>query len=306
MVTERLRGLLTALITPFDARGEVDKLALKRLVNAQIDSGVDGLVPCGTTGETANLTAEEQETVVRTVIECAAGRVPVVVGTGGNSSRVTVAQTNRAKDWGADVALVVSPYYNKPTQEGIYAHYKAVASDGGLPVVAYNVPGRTSSDISAETVARLASEGLIVGIKDATGDMNRISETNSLIPESTRLCQLSGDDFTVFPFMACGGTGAISVVSNLCPRDMKGLLQATIDGDLALAREIHQRLWKLTTAIFSVPNPMGIKAALSLTDWCRDGLRLPMVTASETVRERIRQALSEYTGHNEDLRDFMA
>ena len=306
MVTERLRGLLTALVTPFDSRGEVDKLALKRLVDAQIERGVDGLVPCGTTGETANLTVQEQETVVRTVIECAAGRVPVVVGTGGNSTRLTVENTNRAKSWGADAALVVCPYYNRPTQNGLFAHFKAVGSDGGLPVLAYNVPARTSSDIKAETVVQLAVEGFIVGIKDATGDVNRISETNSLLPESTRFCQLSGDDFTVYPFIACGGHGAISVVGNLCPRDMKGLLKATTDGDLALAREIHQRIWKLTRAVFSEPNPIGIKAALSLTDWCRPELRLPMVTASESTRLLIQQALSEYTGHNEDLRDFMA
>ena len=196
-VIERLQGALTALVTPFDADGEVDVPALKRFVQAQLDHGIDGLVPCGTTGETSTMSGEEQERVVRTTVEVAAGKVPVVAGTGSNATKGTVAQTKRAMGWGIDAALVVVPYYNKPTQEGIYQHYKAVYEETGAPVIAYNVPGRTVVDLSSETLGRLAEDGLIIGVKDATANMTRAADNLVAVGRDRPFAMLSGGNLRV-------------------------------------------------------------------------------------------------------------
>lgn len=293
---ERLRGAMSAIITPFDDRGEVDIPALEKLVDAQIEHGIDGLVACGTTGETPTLDASEQERVIRCVIDRVGGRIPVIAGTGSNNTKATVAQTKRAREWGADAALVVVPYYNKPTQDGMVQHFKAAAEDGGLPIVAYNVPGRTVADMMPETIVRLQSEGLIVGVKDATANMIRATDTLRQLDPDRPFAMLTGDDFTILPFVACGGVGVISVVSNICPGDTSRLVKLTAQGELATAQALHNRIVALTHVLFSAPNPVPIKAALALAGWCRADVRLPLVTADEAVRDRVRRALETYAG----------
>lgn len=304
MDIERLHGALSALVTPFDPSGEVDIPALKRLVEAQIDRGIDGLVACGTTGETPTLSPEEQERVVRTVVEVARGRVPVIAGTGTNDTKTAVAATKRASQWGVDAALVVCPYYNKPTQEGIFRHFEAVGRDGGLPVIAYNVPGRTASDLLPGTIRRLVEARAIVGIKDATGSMTRTTETVLALPSDAPFALLSGDDFTILPFVACGGRGVISVVSNVCPGDTSRLVRLAAASSLGEARALHGRIVALSRALFSSSNPIPVKAALALGGWCRPDTRLPLETADEQVRSTVKSALSAYAG-GDGLEGFM-
>ena len=301
---EKLKGAMSALVTPFDDAGEVDIPALEKIVDAQLERGIDGLVACGTTGETPTLNADEQERVIRCVVDRVAGRVPVIAGTGSNNTKASVAQTQRAKSWGADAALVVVPYYNKPTQEGMYQHFKAVADDGGLPVVAYNVPGRTVADMMPETIARLQSEGLIAGVKEATANMIRATDTVRMLDPDRPFAMLTGDDFTILPCVACGGVGVISVVSNICPGDTSRLVRLATE-DLSKARALHNRIVELTHVLFSAPNPVPVKAAMAIAGWCRPDTRLPLVTADDAVRDRVRRALETYAG-NAKLDGFMA
>lgn len=301
----RLRGALSAIVTPFDASGAVDEAALRRLVEAQIERGIDGLVACGTTGETPTLNADEQERVVRTVVDAAAGRVPVIAGTGTNDTRATVAHTRRAAGWGVDAALVVAPYYNKPSQEGMFRHFAAVADDGALPVVAYNVPGRTASDLLPQTIARLVERRAIIGIKDATANMVRTTETLSALPEGVPFAMLSGDDFTILPFVACGGQGVISVVSNICPGDASRLVKLVADRQIEEARPLHARLVALSRAMFSASNPIPLKAALAEAGWCGPVTRLPLEGADDRVRGIVREALTVYGGGEGAIRGFM-
>ena len=295
-VVEKLRGAISAIVTPFDDADRVDLKALRRLVERQLEHGIDGLVACGTTGETPTLDLAEQEQVVRTVVETVKGRVPVLAGTGTNSTKSTVTRTELAAKWGADIALVVCPYYNKPTQRGLIAHFKAVANDGGLPVVAYNVPGRTASDLHSETVGRLVEDQAIIGIKDATANMIRATETLSALPRDASFAFLSGDDFTILPFVACGGHGVISVVSNICPGDTARLVRLCRSGAFDEARPLHTRIVHLSRALFSAPNPIPLKAALALGGWCRPDTRLPLDTADEEIRSIVQAAMAEYCG----------
>jgi 4-hydroxy-tetrahydrodipicolinate synthase len=295
-VANRLQGAFTALVTPFTQDDELDVPALRRLVEAQLAHGIDGLVPCGTTGETPTLTDAEQERVVRTVVECARGRVPVVAGTGSNSTKLCVEQTRRALAWGIDAALVACPWYNKPTQEGLYRHFKAVFEETGASIVAYNVPGRTASDLLPETIARLVSEGIIVAVKDATADMIRATETLSLLPADRPFSLLSGDDFTILPFVACGGRGVISVVSNLVPGDTARLVREAAAARYEAARPLHARIVALTRPLFSVSNPIPIKAAMALAGWCSARPRLPLVEGDEALRARLTAAINRYRG----------
>ncbi len=294
-----LQGALTALVTPFDAQGEVDYVALTRNVHKQIEHGIDGLVPCGTTGETATLSIAEQEKVVRTVIEAGAGRVPVVAGTGTNATKETVERTLRAKSWGADAALVVCPYYNKPTQEGLFRHFKAVWEESGMPIVAYNVPGRTACDLNADTIGRLAELGAIVAVKDATADLARCAETLAAIGDRS-VSLLSGDDFTILPFVATGGRGVISVVSNIAPRDTARLVTETVANNWAVARPLNQRIIALSRALFLVSNPIPIKAAMALGGWCAPTLRLPLVEAEAAITTKIKVAMNRYRGTSDE------
>lgn len=306
-IVDRLKGAMSAVITPFDTEGHVDVKALVTIVEKQIEQGINGFIACGTTGETPTLDAAERELVVRTVVRTAAGRVPVIAGTGTNSTQSSIEGTQLAASWGVDAALVVCPYYNKPTQEGLIHHFRAVAKDGGLPVIAYNVPGRTVSDMQAETAIRLAKEGAIIGIKDATANMIRATDMRAGLPGDWPFAFLSGDDFTILPYMACGGDGVISVVSNICPRDTAQLVKLCTEGKYEQARPLHNQLVRLSYALFSSSNPIPLKAALALGGWCKPTTRLPLVTPDEAIMDTMRDALKTYTGNPElDLTGFMS
>lgn len=278
------KGAFTALITPF-RDGMVDEKALRDLIEFQISEGIDGLVPCGTTGESATLTHDEHKRVVEITIDAAAGRVPVIAGTGSNSTVETVELTGHAKEAGADAALLITPYYNKPTQEGLYRHFAKVAEEVDIPIILYNVPGRTAVNMLPETVARLSRIGNIVGIKEATADMEQASWTKKLCDGEFAI--LSGDDATVLPLLSIGGAGVISVVSNVAPRAMSGLCRAFFDGDLEEAARIHYDLLPLSRALFMETNPIPVKEALHMMGRSSEEIRLPLTRLSERNREEL-------------------
>jgi 4-hydroxy-tetrahydrodipicolinate synthase len=283
-------GLHTALVTPFRG-GAVDEPALRELVERQIAAGVDGVVPCGSTGEAATLSHAEHRRVVEVVIEAARGRVAVIAGTGSNNTREAIELTRHAREAGADGALLISPYYNKPTQEGIVAHYSAVAAETGLPLLAYNIPGRTASNILPGTLARLADAGALAGVKEACGDLEQVSHVVAGCgPEFT---VLSGDDALTLPILAVGGKGVISTSSNLAPADMAALVQAARDGDFARARQIHLRLLPLFDALFCETNPIPLKAAIAMLGLGSDEIRLPLTPLTDANRERVRVVMKE-------------
>jgi len=283
-------GVMTALITPF-RDGEVDEPALRGLVERQIEAGVDGLVPCGSTGESATLSHEEHNRVVEITIDAAAGRVPVVAGTGSNSTAEAIALTAHAKEAGASGALLLSPYYNKPTQEGIYEHYAAVARETGLPLVIYNIPGRTASNIAPETIGRLAQLEHIVGIKEASGDLDQMSHVVAACPEDFAV--LSGDDSLTLPLMSVGGKGVISTSSNVAPSQMAALVRTFAAGDAAGARALHHELLPLFDALFCETNPIPVKAACAALGWCDGEIRLPMTQITEPNLERLKVVLKD-------------
>ncbi|MBB83775.1 MAG: 4-hydroxy-tetrahydrodipicolinate synthase [Deltaproteobacteria bacterium] len=283
-------GVMTALITPF-RDGAVDEDALRGLVERQIEAGVDGLVPCGSTGESATLSHDEHNHVVEITIEATAGRVPVVAGTGSNSTAEAISLTQHAKDAGASGALLLSPYYNKPTQEGIYEHYKAVAEETALPLVIYNIPGRTASNIAPETVGRLAKLQHIVGIKEASGDLDQMSHVVAACPDDFAV--LSGDDSLTLPLMSVGGKGVISTSSNVAPAQMKELVRRFDAGDAAGARRLHHELIPLFDALFCETNPIPVKAACAALDWCEGEIRLPMTPITEPNLERLKVVLKD-------------
>jgi 4-hydroxy-tetrahydrodipicolinate synthase len=284
------RGVLTALVTPFrdDA---VDERALVDLVERQIAAGVDGLVPCGSTGESATLSHAEHRRVVEVVVSATRGRVQVVAGTGSNSTREAIELTRHAKEAGADGALLISPYYNKPTQAGIVAHYATIAREIGLPLLVYNVPGRTASNVLPETLAQLADIEQVVGVKEASGDVVQISRAIAATPEGFSV--LSGDDALTLPVLALGGDGVISTTSNVAPSEMVELVRAFRAGDLSRARDLHYRLLPLFGALFAETNPIPVKAALSLAGLIRDEIRLPLTPLTEPNRERLRVVMKE-------------
>jgi 4-hydroxy-tetrahydrodipicolinate synthase len=287
-----LRGAYTALITPF-RDGEVDVDALKALVERQIDGGIHGLVPCGTTGESATMSPDEQLLVIRTVVDAADGRVPIVAGTGSNDTAKSVKFTRKVAEIdGVDAALVVVPYYNKPDQEGLYRHFSTVADEGGLPVVLYNVPGRTVRSFTPQTVGRLADHDNIIAIKEATGDM--AFDTQVLEEVDGKIDVLSGDDFTTLPLLACGGTGCVSVVSNLDPRSMSSMCEAALDGDWATARKLHMKIQPLARALFSSPNPVPAKTIASILAWCDAEVRGPLYAVSDQERSSLETLITSY------------
>jgi 4-hydroxy-tetrahydrodipicolinate synthase len=288
LTTRALSGCFTALITPF--RDElVDEPALRALVERQIEGGVAGLVPCGTTGEAPSLTSAEWDRVVATTIETAAGRVPVLAGTGSNSTLTTIERTQRARALGADGALIVTPYYNKPTQDGLYLHFAAVAESVDLPIVLYNVPGRTSVNMLPETVVRLAAIPGIVGIKEASGSLDQASQIVHEAPAGFAV--LSGDDSLTLPIMGVGGTGIISVVSNIVPDAVSTLTSACLDGDFASARAMHLALFDLCRAMFVETNPVPVKAAAAMLGYCTPEVRLPLAPLSDAAQRRVETAL---------------
>jgi len=281
-------GTLTAMITPFHGDA-VDYECLDRQIAAQIDAGVDGLVPVGTTGESPTLSHEEHRAVVERVCTQAAGRAKVVAGTGSNATTEAVSLTRHARQVGADAALVVNPYYNKPTQEGLFRHFMEVA-DVGLPIVLYNIPGRTAVALSAETIGRLAQHENIVAVKEATGSMDMASEI-AAVCDLDRFAILSGDDSLTLPLMALGGHGVISVASNLLPQRVKALTDAASAGDFAQAARLHHALFPLFKAMFVETNPIPIKAAMELAGRDSGQLRLPMCEISAANRRRLVAAL---------------
>jgi 4-hydroxy-tetrahydrodipicolinate synthase len=285
------RGAITALVTPF--RGDrVDEDAYRRLIDWQIREGVQGIVPCGTTGESATLSHEEHNRVIDIAVDEARGRVPVIAGTGSNSTAEAVRLTRHAKEAGADGALLITPYYNKPTQEGLYQHFKKVAEESKFPLVPYNVPSRTGVNLLPETVARLAEIPDVVGLKEASGDLRQVSDILERCGE--RVTVLSGDDFTVLPLLALGGGGVISVVSNVAPADMSGMVEAFQRGDLGRARELHYKMMPLTRALFLETNPIPVKTALAAMGRVEHELRLPLCPMQEANRLKLEAALRAY------------
>jgi 4-hydroxy-tetrahydrodipicolinate synthase len=284
------RGSIAALITPFGADGKVDEGAFQGFVDWQIQEGTHGLVPCGTTGESPTLSHAEHERVIELCIEVAKGRVPVIAGTGSNSTAEAISLTRRAQQAGADGALIVTPYYNKPTQEGLYQHYKAVHDATDLPIIIYNIPGRSVVDMSVATMARLAELPRIVGVKDATADLARPLRTRVEI--GADFCQLSGEDATATAFLAQGGVGCISVTANVAPALCAQVQDAWAAGDLPQMGALRDRLMPLHHALFVETSPAPIKYAVSLLGRCREDLRLPLVPVSEATRKLVREAMT--------------
>ena len=280
---------MPAIITPM-RNGSLDEPALRRLIDWLIAEGSHGIVAVGTTGESPTLSHEEHERVIEIVVEAAAGRVPVIAGTGSNSTAEAIDFTRHAEKAGADAALVVVPYYNKPTQGGLHAHFKAVAEAVTLPILIYNVPSRTITDISVDTIDRLARDcPNIIGIKDATADLTRPSQQRLVTGE--RFIQVSGEDATALGFNAHGGTGCISVTANVAPRLCAEFQEATLRGDYAAAIRLQDRLMPLHTALFIETSPSPVKYAASLLGLCEFDVRLPLVPPSETTRQRVREAM---------------
>lgn len=283
------KGSITALITPFTADGAVDEKAFQDFVQWQIDQGTDGLVPVGTTGESPTLTHDEHKRVVELCIEVAKGKVPVIAGSGSNSTHETIDLTRSAEKAGADAALLVMPYYNKPSQEGMYQHFKAVHDATDIPLVIYNIPGRSVVDMSVETMARLAELPRIVGVKDATADLARPLKTRLAVKSD--FCQLSGEDATITAFLAQGGVGCISVTSNVAPALCAQLHDAWQAGDYATVWELRDRLMPLHDAMFCETSPAPVKYAASLLGKCQNVLRLPMIPVSPAAQEKVKAAM---------------
>src|SRR5512138_3869287 len=288
----RLEGSMVAIVTPMKD-GAADLRSLRELVEWQVYEGTDGLVPCGTTGEGATLTAKERAEVIRTTIEAARGKAAVIAGAGSNATHEAIESVKMAKELRADAALVVTPYYNKPTPEGLYRHYTAIWEAARFPVVAYNVPSRTSVDMMPDTVARLAKSGAIVGIKEATANMDRQIQLIERVGKDA-IAYLSGDDFTVVPYSACGGHGVISVVGNIAPRAMKDLVLAARRGDLAKALDRQVAMADLNRMMFVETNPGPVKAAVALLGKATGELRLPLAPVSEASLAKIRDAMVRF------------
>jgi len=285
------KGSIVAIVTPFKS-GAVDEKKLRELVDFQIENGTDAIVACGTTGESSTLDNEEHLNVIRIVFEQANKRVPVIAGTGSNSTAEAIHLTREAKELGVDGVLLVTPYYNKPTQEGLYRHYTAIADAVEIPQILYNVPGRTGVNLLPETVARLAPHRNIVAIKEATGSLQQASEILALC--GGQIDVFSGDDFITFPMMACGAKGIISVLANIMPREVGDLTDAFFAGDLEKARQLHLKTLKIGNAMFMESNPIPVKTALGLMGKCSDEVRLPLCPMSDANKARLAAIMKEY------------
>jgi len=283
------QGSLVAMVTPF-RNGKVDYARIRELVDWHVEQGTDGLVPVGTTGESPTLNVQEHKKVIEAVVKRADGRLPVVAGAGANSTAEALELTRFAKSVGADATLQVCPYYNKPTQEGLYRHFATIAEKVNLPVVLYNVPSRTGVSLAPATVARLAGVGNIVAIKEATGSMDQTSEILALCA----ITVLSGDDSVTLPLMAIGAKGVISVVANIVPRDVHNLTQAALRGDFAEARRLHTKLFPLCRAMFVETNPIPVKTACGILGLCSPELRLPLCEMGAENRRKLEAAMKQY------------
>ncbi len=287
-VKTSFRGSFTALVTPF-SNGSLDEKAFRGLVDWQITEGTNGLVPVGTTGESPTLSHEEHRRVVEWCIEQSKGRVPVIAGSGSNSTREAIELSQHAEKAGADAVLIVTPYYNKPTQEGLYQHFKAINDAIGIPIIIYNIPMRSVIDMSVDTMARLFELDHIAGVKDATANVVRVSQQRAAMGEGFN--QLSGEDATVLGFMAHGGHGCISVTSNVAPRLCAEFQEACLKGDYGNALKLHDKLMPLHTALFIETNPAPAKYALSVLGKCADTVRLPMVRLADKTKAAVREAM---------------
>ncbi len=284
------KGSIVAIVTPFDNQ-KIDEAKLKELIEFQIANGTDGIVPCGTTGESATLTHEEHHRVIDFTIKVVNGRIPVIAGTGSNSTAESIGLTKHAKAAGADGALLITPYYNRPTQKGLIAHFKAVAEAVDIPLIIYNVPSRTGVNMLPESIAELNSVPQIVGIKEASGSLQQITELITLCP---RLNVLSGDDFIVMPIMSVGGKGVISVVANVAPRLMADLVDAFEAGDFMRASGIQREVFPLCQAMFLETNPIPVKTSLALMGKIKGDLRLPLIGMSEGNLKKLKEILAKY------------
>jgi len=283
-------GAMVALVTPF-GDGEIDFETLDELIDFQLENGIDAIVPVGTTGECPTLSHEEHKQVVERVVKTVGGQVPVIAGAGSNSTAEAIALTSFAKDVGADATLQVGPYYNKPTQEGFYQHFKAIAEEVDLPVVLYNIPGRCGAGMTPETIARLAAIENIVAVKEATGSLDQASE----IAMRCDITIVSGDDSLTLPLASVGGQGVISVVANIVPTDVKAMTDLILEGDFASARQWHKKLFALSKNLLTLAtNPIPIKAAMAMLDLCSAELRLPMTPLEESKTAVLEQTLTDY------------
>ncbi len=286
------KGSIVAMVTPFHD-GRVDEKKLKDLVDFQIKNGTSGIVPCGTTGESATLSFEEHERVIEVTIEQSRKRAPVIAGTGSNSTEEAVTLTKQAARAGADASLQVSPYYNRPTQKGLYEHFKAIADSVKIPIILYNIAGRTGVNIEPETIAKLASNCKnIVAVKEASGNLDQMSRIKALCPPSFHL--ISGDDSLTLPVLSIGGTGVISVAANIVPADTADLVNSFMEGDIKEAQRIHYKLLPLIKALFIETNPIPVKTAMGLLGMCAPDLRLPMSSMSPENLEKLKKALVDY------------
>ncbi len=284
-------GAMVALVTPFK-KGKVDEKKLSELVEFHIKNGTSGIVPCGTTGESATLSYEEHDRVIEVVIEAANKKIPVIAGTGSNSTVEAVMLTKHAKKAGADATLQVSPYYNKPTQEGLYQHFKTIAEESGLPMIVYNIASRTGVNIEPETMARISKVKNIVGVKESSGSLEQMATIRYLCGDKFDL--ISGDDALTLPLLAIGGTGVISVVNNIVPKDVAEMVLKFKKGDMEGARKLHYKLLPLIKAVFLETNPIPVKTAMSLMGMIEPDMRLPMCPMGEANLEKLKKALKDY------------
>ena len=286
------RGSITAIVTPFK-NNKIDEKTFCNLIEFQIKNGSTGIVPCGTTGESATLNFEEHDRVIELAVEYAKKRIQVIAGTGSNSTDEAIMLTKHAEIVGADASLQVSPYYNRPTQKGLYEHFKAIADSVSIPIILYNIASRTGVNIEPETIARLAQDCKnITAVKEASGSLDQMSRIKSICPASFEL--LSGDDSLTLPVLSIGGTGIISVVSNIIPKDVADLVSAFEAGNIKKAKELHYKLLPLIKAVFIETNPIPVKTAMGLMGLCEPDLRLPMCSMSPDNLEKLKKALKEY------------
>jgi 4-hydroxy-tetrahydrodipicolinate synthase len=290
-MTELFRGIIPAMVTPFK-NGEIDEEALRRHIDFLIEGGVDALLPCGTTGESPTLSHDEHKRVVEITIHQAGKRIPVLAGAGSNSTREAVEMSVHARKAGADGLLLVSPYYNKPVQEGLFQHFTTIAKEAPLPIILYNIPGRTAVEILPETMARLSRNPMIIGVKEATGDLGKMIRTIELCGPDFLVT--SGDDALTLPLLSVGGGGVISVAANIIPRPMADFWRKWNEGDLKGAKDLFFRMLPLFRALFVETNPICIKAAMHLAGRMEKGMRLPMTPATEATEARLREALGEW------------
>ena len=285
------RGAMVAIVTPFK-NDQVDEKALRELIEFQIANGTDGIVPCGTTGESATLSHEEHDRVIEITIDAVKKRVPVIAGTGSNNTAEALRLTKHAYDAGADGALIVCPYYNRPTQEGLYRHFKTIAESVPIPIIPYNIPSRTGVNLMPEMVAKLAKIKNIVGIKEASGSIKQMSDVINLCDNDFSV--LSGDDIFTLPLLAIGGTGIISVISNVAPADMAGLVDAFAAGDMVRAKALHHKMSALIETLFIEVNPIPVKAALALMGKIEYEYRLPLCKMAEDNFEKLKKIMVNY------------